>query len=319
MHTLRFCSLILGLSLFVSSIKAQGFKQQIGFRSDNDSYLANGQDRYYTNGLFISYRKILDEGNLKPDLQKKILEIELGQKMYNAQSGAIPSIIYVDRPITAYLFAGGGMEWFYKSENILKISAQVGTIGPNALGQEAQEFIHRITGLYTPEGWEYQLKNELGLNTQVAYSSLIQRNKSQNLDLLWHGYANLGTTFTGAGIGFTMRYGKLNQLFQSAYKRSLIGTNNQTPKINQSEFFFFAKPQLEYVAHDASVSGGLFRKDKGPVTYQPKPWVLSQEIGFMLAKNRFIAQLSYTFKTAEIESNARPHQYGTISTYYLFN
>jgi len=319
MHIKRIYSLILGISLYVSGLKAQGFKQQIGFRSDNDSYLANGQDRYYTNGLFISYRETVNKGRLKSDMEKKILELELGQKMYNAQSGAIPSIIYVDRPITAYLFAGAGMEWFYKTENILKISAQIGTIGPNALGQEAQEFIHRITGLYTPEGWEYQLKNELGLNTQIAYSSLIQRNKTQNLDLLWHGYANLGTTFTGAGIGFTMRYGKLNQLFQSAYKRSLIGTNNQTQKINQSEFFFFAKPQLEFIAHDASVSGGLFRQDKGPVTYQPKPWVLSQEMGLMLAKNRFIAQLSYTFKTAEIKSNARPHQYGTIGTYYLFN
>ncbi len=112
MHTKRIFSLILGLSLSVSGLKAQGFKQQLGFRSDNDSYLANGQDRYYTNGLFINYRKTVNEDRLKSDLQKKILELELGQKMYNAQSGAIPSIIYVARPITVYLFAGAGMEWF---------------------------------------------------------------------------------------------------------------------------------------------------------------------------------------------------------------
>lgn len=319
MQVNRFWLLFLGLSLAVCKVNAQEFKHQLGFRSDNDSYLATGQDRYYTNGLFIFYRRALTSTEATPEIQKKVLELELGQKMYNAQSGAIPALQYVDRPITAYLFAGAGLEWFYKSEKTLKLSVQIGTIGPSALGQEAQEFIHRITGLYTPEGWEFQLKNEMGVNSHIAYNSLIQRNRSQNTDLFWHAYGNLGTTFTGAGLGFTLRFGQINQLFQTAFNRSTLTANNPIPKLTAREFFFFARPQLELVVHDASVSGGLFREDKGPVTYRPKPWVLSQELGFMFAKNRFSAQLSYTFKTAEIRSSARPHQYGSISTFYLFN
>lgn len=300
------------------SILAQDYSQQFGFQSDNDSYLANGQDRYYTNGLFISWRKAAEQTKLSKGLNKKIYQLEIGQKMYNAQSGYIPDIVYVDRPITAYLYAGAGLQWLFDNESVLKASVQIGTIGPAALGRQAQELVHRLTGLYTPRGWEYQLNNEFGLNTQLNYSKIIQRSNSGKLDLLWSGVANLGTTFTSAGLGFTLRVGKLNQLYQTVYNRSNIWNKGGGNKLNSSEFFFFARPQLDLVVYDASVSGGLFRKDKGPVTYQSKPLVLGQEFGLMLSKKRLSAQLSYIFRTNEIKGSARPHQYGSISTYYHF-
>ncbi|RZK73710.1 MAG: lipid A deacylase LpxR family protein, partial [Pedobacter sp.] len=39
-----------------SDLLAQTYKNEFGFKSDNDSYLAQGSDRYYTNGLFINFR-----------------------------------------------------------------------------------------------------------------------------------------------------------------------------------------------------------------------------------------------------------------------
>jgi hypothetical protein len=105
----------------------------------------------------------------------------------------------------------------------------------------------------------------------------------------------------------------MNALNATAYNRS-----NLADASSSSEFFFFAKPQLDWVAYDASISGGLFRKDKGPVTFNSKPWVLSQEFGLVFAEKRWSAQLSYTFKTQEINSPAKAHQFGSISTYYQF-
>lgn len=36
---------------------AQEYKNEFGFKSDNDAYLWVGQDRYYTNGLFVYFRR----------------------------------------------------------------------------------------------------------------------------------------------------------------------------------------------------------------------------------------------------------------------
>src|SRR5690606_549935 len=92
------------------------FKNEFGFRTDNDAYLAYGQDRYYTNGLFIWFRRATDQRKLNEKLDKVVWEVEAGQKMYNAQSGHITDISYVDRPFAAYLYAGGSLNLLFKSE-----------------------------------------------------------------------------------------------------------------------------------------------------------------------------------------------------------
>jgi hypothetical protein len=292
---------------------AQNHSQQFGFKSDNDAYLATGQDKYYTNGIFISYRFANNQKKENSALAKQITQVELGQKMYNAQSGYIPDMVYVDRPITAYLYAGASKHWFYRSENSLSLGVQLGTIGPNSLGRQAQELIHKIGGFYPPKGWEYQLNNEIGLNFNMAYTHFLQRSPTKKLDLSINTGANLGNTFSGLSAGFTLRTGRMNALNATAYNRSNLSDATST-----NEFFFFAKPQLDWVAYDASISGGLFRKDKGPITFNSKPWVLSQEFGLVFAEKRWSAQLSYTFKTHEINSSAKAHQFGSISTYYQF-
>jgi len=309
----RIVSLLVLLLALSISTSAQNHSQQFGFKSDNDAYLATGQDKYYTNGIFISYRFANKPKKENSALAKQITQLEIGQKMYNAQSGYIPDMVYVDRPITAYLYAGASKHWFYTSENSLSVGVQLGTIGPNALGRQAQELIHKIGGFYPPKGWEYQLNNEIGLNFNMAYTHFLQRSPSKKLDLSINTGANLGNTFSGLSAGFTLRTGRMNALNATAYNRS-----NLSDATSKNEFFFFAKPQLDWVAYDASISGGLFRKNKGPITFNSKPWVLSQEFGLVFAQKRWSAQLSYTFKTHEINSSAKAHQFGSISSYYQF-
>ncbi|WP_448635662.1 lipid A-modifier LpxR family protein [Pedobacter panaciterrae] len=60
------------LSILTFSASAQTFKNEFGFKSDNDSYLAQGSDRYYTNGLFINYRRAMDQSKLKNGLEKNL-------------------------------------------------------------------------------------------------------------------------------------------------------------------------------------------------------------------------------------------------------
>ena len=295
------------------------YKNQFGFRSDNDAYLAYGQDRYYTNGLFISFRRATDQSKLVKKLNKVIWEIEGGHKMYNPISGNIINIADVDRPFTAYLYGEGSINLLFNSENALKVSLQAGTIGPDAKGKEVQEFLHNIVGFYEIKGWEYQLNNETAINTTVDYKHFLHRSGSGTTDFTINSHLNLGNTFSGASLGVMFRAGDLRQLFHSASTESVISNKSSTQDINEKEFFFYANPMLHYVAYDATIQGGLFRNDKGPVTFDVKPLVFSQQAGLIYSKNRWTADFSVTFNSREVRSTAKPHQYGSAAFYYSFN
>lgn len=295
------------------------YKSEFGFKSDNDAYLGYGQDRYYTNGLFVTFRHALKQRTSAKKINKLIYEIEAGQKMYNPRSGNPKSISRIDRPFAAYLFGEVNLNWLYNSENSLKTSLQIGTIGPNAQGKEAQVLLHKTFGFYPIHGWDWQIKNEVGINTSINYDHFIYRSQSKNNDFCITSYINAGNTFAGAGAGILFRTGSLNQFFNTVYNNSVVSNNASTAPLNSREVFFYLRPMIHYIAYDATIQGGLFNKDKGPTIFNVKPVVFSQELGVMYAKKRITADFALIFKSKEVESTAKAHQYGSISLYYRFN
>jgi lipid A 3-O-deacylase len=316
---LFFCLLFINSGTSVFAQSSWIYKDEFGFKSDNDSYLAQGSDRYYTNGLFLTFRHAMDQRKVYGKINKKIWEIEAGQRMYNAQSGNVPDITYVDRPFAAYLYVGGSKSWLYTKEHVLKISAQIGAMGPSAKGKEAQELLHKTFGFYEINGWQYQVNNAIGINTSMEYSRFIYRTGGNKLDLSAVSNLNLGTTYTNAGIGALIRMGSISQFFHSAISNSRVSNQYVTQPLAEREFFFFARPVLTAIGYDATIQGGLFKDNKGPVTYDVKRLVFSTEAGIMYAYKRITADFTATFKSKEIESPAKKHQYGSASLYYRFN
>jgi lipid A 3-O-deacylase len=310
--------ILLFLLLAAAIANAQTYKNEFGFKSDNDSYLGQGSDRYYTNGLFINFRSALDQQKLPAGLEKKTYEVTVGQKMYNPYSGYAPDPLTQDRPFAGYLYAEGAMSWFYSNESVLKTSVQMGTTGKNSLAEAGQKLLHRTFGFYDTGGWEYQIKNEFSINLSAQYTRLLARMADNAVEFSFEGYANLGTTFDGAGAGILFRTGNLNQLFNSAYTNAVIGHNAKTKSLVKREFFFYAKPQLNVVAYDATIQGSIFNNNS-PVTFYQKPVVFAQQLGVNYSSNRFTIDYGMLFKTKEIKSSARAHQWGTISAFYRFN
>lgn len=313
--------LLFTLLLFSSSSLAQtlGYKNEFGFRSDNDAYLAYGQDRYYTNGLFITFRHATDQTRLKSTINKRIWEIEAGQKIYNPISGQTTDIEMIDRPFAGYLYAGASMNWLYSSENNLKLGFQFGTIGPSSLAEDGQVLLHDVIGFYEIKGWDTQVRDEIGVNISADYNHLLHRGTAQKTDFTLTSNARLGNTFSGAGVGLLFRAGTINQLFNSAATSSNLYNNSKTEPLNEKELFFYAQPALNFVAYDATMEGGLFRGNKGPVTFDSKSLVFSQQVGFMYSQKRWTADFSVVFKSREIKSEAKAHQYGSAALYYRFN
>lgn len=81
--------------------------------------------------------------------------------------------------------------------------------------------------------------------------------------------------------------------------------------------FFYAKPQLNVVAYDATIEGSMFNNNS-PVTFSQKPVVFAQQLGIDYSVDRFTADFGVIFKTKEIKSTARAHQWGSVTVSYRF-
>jgi lipid A 3-O-deacylase len=313
---------LLVIFLFATfSVAAQHkmYKNEFGFKSENDSFLATGQDRYYTNGLFISFRRA-QKPNVQPDsnnFNKKIIEFSFGQSLYNAQTGAVPNINFVDRPFAAYLYGAVALQYLSAKEISSKFKVEIGTIGPNAYGFEIQDLIHQTFGFYELNGWQYQVNNELGLKLEADMLFKTYQSGNKKTDISIPVKATLGNIFTGLSTGVLLRMGNLNPLYHSVATQSNVSTFKEKG-VKQQEFYFFLKPIVNIVAYDATIAGGLFSNDKGPVTFDAKPIIFSQELGLAYAKNRWTVDFSLIFRTKETKTMFYAHQYGSFDLYYRF-
>lgn len=295
-------------------VYSQSYRSEFGFRTENDSYLGYGQDQYYTNGLYLTYRQAV-RNNSSSKFIKKTWEAELGQSMYNAFSGSTASLDKVDRPFAAYLYGGAKVKLFKPNESHYQIGLQIGIIGPYALGKEAQEALHKTFGFYEVNGWQFQVKNAIGLNASLNFDKLLIRKGRKDLTLM--SYANLGNTFLGAGVGVLYRSGNINPLFKSTSLNSRL-SNIVSDSLPARELFFFLRPMMNIVVYNATIQGGMFQSDKGPATFPPNRVVLSPEIGIMYAKKRLSLNFSVVFKGRELREQLRSHEYGSVGIFYRF-
>ncbi|RYE20351.1 MAG: DUF2219 family protein, partial [Sphingobacteriaceae bacterium] len=163
--------------------------------------------------------------------------------------------------------------------------------------------------------------NNIGVNLDANYDRLFFRKNW--FDLAGNSRVNLGTTFTGAGAGLTLRFGAFNPLYHSVSTSGLVAKNKVIKEAHRREFFFYLKPALNYAAYDATVQGGLFNTDKvlnvNEITGNVAPFVLSQEVGGNLTAGRWAFNLAAILKTREVKAMVQTHQWGTATFLYRFN
>lgn len=304
--------------------RAQSYKDQFTFTEDNDQYVNPSHDRYYTDGTVFNFTHALNRPKVRDSsLVKKILEFEFGQRIYNSYSADARHIYngdlvfkpyFEDRPFTAYLFAGASMNWLYANESALKFNAEIGTIGPAALGQQIQAGFHKLFGLYPARGWDYQLKNAPGINLKLDYKMLLYRTPGNWFDVAFNPDGWLGNTFTGADVGLQLRIGNLGSFTQSASTNSRVSSNSNEQQ--KQEFYFFTQPQFNYVAYDATIEGGLFLSDKGPLTFGIYHYVYQQEFGLQFSSARWSANYTAYIRSREVKSTALGDQWGSINLAY---
>jgi lipid A 3-O-deacylase len=301
--------------LAISQRSYRSFTKEISGITDNDNYLIQKRDGYYTNGFYFSYQQLVKSKHART--QKAIMRYELGQMIFNPYKYSITDPEQMDRPFAGYLYVKATRSRFFSKGNNLQYGLAAGIMGPGSRAAQVQRSYHNFINIYEVLGWGYQLKNEFGLNLYGQYTHPLSAPPSRNRIIDLHAVArgNLGNTFTNATAGFLFRIGKMEKSSQSVLWNSRL--HSETPQYNRkSEFFLFFQPEIMVQAYNATLQGGLFRDEKGPVTAPLQPIVYQQRIGLGYAQGRISIVVADVHRTKEAKSMRRKENYGSVQVSY---
>jgi len=308
---------IIYLLLLITSyaFSQKGYTKEFGIKNDNDLYTSTSKDRYYTNGIFLTYR-YLSKKNIGKST-KTINKVTLAQQIYSPQYATVTLKEDHDRPFAGYLFGEFGISNFYQNNTLLNISSQIGYIGSNAFGEETMALVHNIWDLPKAEGWKYQISNAFALNFAASYIKNINKISNSTLGIDLITAINIGTILTNASTGINIRIGltPLKNIINSiAYNGNLNKTNTKT-----QELFLYLKPSINYILYDATIQGS-FLNDSSPITYQIKPLTFTTEFGISWAFNKINLGYSMFFHSKKLKSQNVPktNNYGSIFINYVF-
>ncbi len=172
---------------------------------ENDLYTSSKNDKYYTNGIEISYRYLNKKNWFKSD--KNISEFQVGQYIYNPQTVNAEDVIYQDRPFAAQLFAKYSRSLFYQDGTLLQLSFTGGVIGPAAFGEQFQNLIHSTVTDVRVKGWSDQIKNTAVIQGDIFVSKKMFR--TNIIDANATGKFRFGNSYIGATVGILTRIGSI--------------------------------------------------------------------------------------------------------------
>lgn len=302
---------------FATMVFCQSKPKEIGIVIDNDLFTSTVNDQYYTNGIEIFYRYLNQNEN--PKINKRITEFKFGQYIYNPHTVEAKRIEKHDRPFAGYLFAEAGIHKFYQNESVLKVSGQIGVIGPLSGAEGFQKSFHKFFGYKKVQGWNFQIHNALAVQGNAFYSKKIFPSRlNQNIDLHLQGEANFGTVLNGITAGPLARFSLKKLLL--VYDSNLYGASLNADKEQykeQREFYFYVNPNVNCQLYDATIQGSLFN-DESPVTFDLRPLRFYGEAGFKYRKNHWNLHYLFVYRSKELE-NPRNEGYffGSISASYL--
>lgn len=315
---LKPASVTLLLVLFSAFAQSQDtpavYKKELTLITENDNYNFTKQDRYYSNGIFLRYQWQAKHPVSKKSVNK-IHHIEAGHMIFNPHLNrrSLDQVLeQQDRPYAGWLYGSYGQTIVLNDNGVLQFDGMLGILGPGAKGEQVQENYHKLIGLYKIYGWENQVQNEVGLNASARYyHPLIGSTK--NVSLHAAGKATLGNTFTNASVGMLLKLGTLEKEQYSSYWAGRLGQNKQQQR-HHTEFIFFLEPTLMAQAYNATVQGGLFRKDKGSYTSQLNPFIYLIKTGISFSTRQTSFSAYYHIKQREAKTMIDPYEiYGAFA------
>jgi len=301
-----------------------------GIQYEND-FLGGKSDKYYTQGIEISYAKqggtpdwLIEVADFLPTYEignRHGVTYSLGQKVFSPEDITNPNLQSNDRPYAGYLYGAinyiNSLEIGPNKQHVNFIELSIGIIGPSALGEEMQNFLHRLIDTHIAEGWQHQLDDELTLG--AAYSHKwrhFKRNHGKTqIEISPHTSIVLGNVYTYAATGIMFRWGQglKRDMGPPNIRPGFIGSTYFVPRFDPNWYFFFGH-ELRLVGRNIFLDGNT-NVDSHQV--EREPLVGDLLIGFAFHKNKMRFAISHMIRSKEFTEQDEFAQYGSLNfTYY---
>ncbi len=309
------------------SLKAQDepsnvLDREVILTVDNDALLFGKNDKYYSSGIFIKYRRLVDENrgwyrlfNKKDNLSKAIVSYDLVHRMYTPNDIDESEEANIDRPYAGWLYMNVGMNYHFKNNSSLTFNYDLGWLGSATRTDDIQIWWHNLFNMKQPNGWKYQINNTLATNFSVLYQKRILK-AGNSFDLIAEQFAQVGTIRNNLKSGMTLRLGKIGDLNNSIYSYSKMGqqaakAKDIPQKERLQELFFYFNASLEHVFYNATIDGN-FLGTPSEFTKESTPWVFHHAWGIQRSGKLFDYLVSVIFRSKEVK-NAAKHKYIAIT------
>ena len=250
---------------------------------------------------------------------KKRVSVAVGQNIFTPSD--IKTAAFVEND---FLYAG----WLYGSLEILSDKGEefdnagltIGMVGPSSKAEQTQKYIHQVRGDTRPQGWDNQLKDELGVDftyerkwRKIFASELF----GAGFDVMPHLAANLGNVNTSAATGATLRLG---YDLPADY-----GPPRIHPSLSGSDFFIptkkfsgylFSTFEIHAVARDIFLDGNTFKESH---SVEKRNIVKNLQLGGTLIYNEMRFSYTHVIVTQQFKGQKDNHtQFGGITFSYRF-
>ena len=287
------------------SFKSASQNKEISVKSDNDAYLLQGYDGYYTNGLYIALRFPSKRDS------KLLTSLGLGQEIFTPGFRDYLDSSTVDRPYAGHLYVWLLKTKFYHPKKLYFLKLQTGVIGHSSFGKEVQNWLHRRINLGETIGWEYQIPNMLSCAISGGWAQEINTiNVRKNIfKIIIHSDATAGTTYLKAKTGSYFIVGRINNISSSSLFDARCLSNEKIGR----EFYFYLHPTLTWQGYDATIQGSWIKPPVVGITRDLTPIIFSQAVGIVYAKKRMSTSLEIIHQSRATTKQFRSHTYGSIT------
>lgn len=282
-------------------------------QEENDKFTSNNSDRYYTQGLRISW------------MNKALWHGSITQEINTPSDGGVPSGPFEgkdDLPYSGALFASLGRGYLFPERQAMaSVEVKVGVIGPSALGRQAQNSFHRVIGSSALD-WDRQMPDEPVVNFDAEVRRRIDLDgpEHSHWDLLVRARGSLGNLRSGLSLGAQLRFGVLDQGWGHGFIRQ---SNAWVDPVTANEagyqgWHFFTDASLEVMPHDYTTSGPTFSDFEFEAPVETRPIVAQFAVGILTRLNHASFSFSVAHRTKEFSGQqGSGHAYGSFR--FTFN
>lgn len=265
--------------------------------------------------------------------------VKFGQSMFTPRDSTRTDLIPDDRPYAGLLYVG--MSWNRRKHQPLDDTEvldtreiTLGVMGPLALAQPAQDFIHDVIGAERFQGWGNQLRNEpavqMALDKKLkAYQGAGAIQPGFSADYIRSLGLQLGNIETSGTVGiegrigwnipndfgtYPIRPGAENRPPSAASIHGGDGKGTTQSGRPRAGIHLFGTLETKLVLHDFSLDGNLFESSHSVTR---SPWVAQAAIGLSahspIAGHGVKLAVMRVWRTREFEEQGPSHAYGSVT------